>query len=196
MIIGVDIDDTLTDIRKELQKASFDYAKGLNKQINENSMSFDKNNDGSSFKEKYNFTHEELQYFFKNIQEKIIKSAEPREYVVECIKKLREDGNQIYIITARDYEFHDDPYGISKEWLGKNGIEYDKLVVNARSKAKACLEEKVDIFIDDKLSNCMDVSNAGILTIRITNYEDEHQNIVNKKNWKDIYEYIKQIKVN
>ena len=52
MIIGVDIDDTLTDIRKELQKASFDYAKGLNKQINENSMSFDKNNDGSSFKEK------------------------------------------------------------------------------------------------------------------------------------------------
>ena len=50
-------------------------------------MSFDKNNDGSSFKEKYNFTHEELQYFFKNIQEKIIKSAEPREDVVECIKK-------------------------------------------------------------------------------------------------------------
>ena len=87
MIIGVDIDDTLTDIRKELQKASFDYEKGLNKQINESSMSFDKNNDGSSFKEKYNFTHEELQYFFKNIQEKIIKSAEPREDVVECIKK-------------------------------------------------------------------------------------------------------------
>ena len=54
---------------------------------------------------------------------------------------------------------------------------------------------KVDIFIDDKLSNCMEVSNADILTIRITNYEDEHQNIVNKKNWKDIYEYIKEITI-
>lgn len=196
MIIGVDIDDTLTDIRKELQKASFDYAKGLNKQINEDTVSLDKNNDGSNYKEKYNFNDEELQYFFRNIQEKIIKVAEPRADVVEIIKKLRKDGNKICIITARDYEFHDDPYGISKEWLDRNGIEYDKLIINVREKAKVCLEEKVDIFIDDKLSNCMDVSNAGILTIRITNYEDEHQNIVNKKNWKDIYEYIKQIKIN
>ena len=193
MIIGVDIDDTLTDIRKELQKASFDYAKGLNKQINESSMSFDKNNDGSSFKEKYNFTHEELQYFFKNIQEKIIKSAEPREDVVEVIKKLREDGHKIYIVTARDSEFHNDPYELSETWLNKNNIEYDKLIVNARDKAKVCKEQGVDLFIDDKLSNCMEVSNENIITIRITNYTDKHQDIINKKNWKEIYEYIKQL---
>lgn len=196
MIIGIDIDDTLTDIRDELKKVTLDYANSLNKQINEDTVSLDKNNDGSNYKEKYNFNDEELQYFFRNIQEKIIKVAEPRADVVEIIKKLRKDGNKICIITARDYEFHDDPYGISKEWLDRNGIEYDKLIINVREKAKVCLEEKVDIFIDDKLSNCMDVSNAGILTIRITNYEDEHQNIVNKKNWKDIYEYIKQIKIN
>ena len=37
------------------------------------------------------------------------------------------------------------------------------------------------------------ISNENIVTIRITNYTEQHQNIVNKKNWKEIYEYIKQL---
>ena len=69
----------------------------------------------------------------------------------------------------------------------------DKLIVDARDKAKVCKEQNVDLFIDDKLSNCQGVSNEGITTIRITNYTDPHQNIINKKNWKEIYEYIKQL---
>ena len=87
MIIGIDIDDTLTDIRDELKKVTLDYANSLNKQINEDTVSLDKNNDGSNYKEKYNFNDEELQYFFRNIQEKIIKVAEPRADVVEIKKR-------------------------------------------------------------------------------------------------------------
>ena len=137
--------------------------------------------------------YDELLYFFGNIQEKITKKAKPREDVVEVLKNLRKDGHKIYIVTARDSEFHNDPYGLSKTWLDKNNIEYDKLIVDARDKAKVCKEQNVDLFIDDKLSNCQGVSNEGIVTIRITNYTDPHQNIINKKNWKEIYEYIKQL---
>ena len=86
-----------------------------------------------------------------------------------------------------------DLYELSETWLNKNNIEYDKLIVNARDKAKVCKEQGVDLFIDDKLSNCMEVSNENIITIRITNYTDKHQDIINKKNWKEIYEYIKQL---
>ena len=49
------------------------------------------------------------------------------------------------------------------------------------------------MFIDDKLSNCMKVSNEGITVIRITEYKENFDNIVNKSNWKDIYEYIIKI---
>lgn len=193
MIIGIDIDDTLTDIRDEVGAAALKYAQSLNKDIDESKVVWDKNNNGSSFKERYNLNKEELLYFFRNIQENITKKAKPREGVVEVIKKLREDGHKIYIITARDSEFHEDPFELSKVWLDKNNIEYDKLIVNARDKTKVCREQNVDAFIDDKLSNCLEISNENIITIRITNYIDEHQEIVNKKNWKEIYEYIKQL---
>lgn len=193
MIIGIDIDDTLTDIRDEVGAEALKYAKSLNKEIDEEKVVWDKNNNGSSFKERYNLNYDELLYFFRNIQEKITKKAKPREDVVEVLKKLRKDGHKIYIVTARDSEFHNDPYELSKTWLDKNNIEYDKLIVDARDKAKACKEQNVDLFIDDKLSNCQGVSNEGITTIRITNYTDPHQNIINKKNWKEIYEYIKQL---
>ena len=193
MIIGIDIDDTLTDIRDEVGAAALKYAQSLNKDIDESKVVWDKNNNGSSFKERYNLNKEELLYFFRNIQENITKKAKPREDVVEVIKKLREDGHKIYIITARDSEFHEDPFELSKVWLDKNNIEYDKLIVNARDKAKVCREQNVDAFIDDKLSNCLEISNENIITIRITNYADKHQEIVNKKNWKEIYEYIKQL---
>ena len=169
MIIGIDIDDTLTDIRDEVGAEALKYAKSLNKEIDEKKVVWDKNNNGSSFKERYNLNYDELLYFFGNIQEKITKKAKPREDVVEVLKNLRKDGHKIYIVTARDSEFHHDPYGLSKTWLDKNNIEYDKL------------------------SNCQGVSNEGITTIRITNYTDPHQNIINKKNWKEIYEYIKQL---
>lgn len=193
MIIGVDIDDTLTDIRDEVGAAALKYAQSLNKDIDETKVVWDKNNNGSSFKERYNFNYDELLYFFGNIQENITKKAKPREDVVDVIKKLREDGHKIYIITARDSEFHNNPYELSKTWLNKNNIEYDKLIVDARDKAKICREQNIEIFIDDKLSNCMQISNENIVTIRITNYTEQHQNIVNKKNWKEIYEYIKQL---
>ncbi len=193
MIIGVDIDDTLTDIRDEVGAAALKYAQSLNKDIDETKVVWDKNNNGSSFKERYNFNYDELLYFFGNIQENITKKAKPREDVVDVIKKLREDGHKIYIITARDSEFHNNPYELSKTWLNKNNIEYDKLIVDARDKAKICREQNIEIFIDDKLSNCLQISNENIVTIRITNYTEQHQNIVNKKNWKEIYEYIKQL---
>lgn len=193
MIIGVDIDDTLTDIRDEVGAEALKYAQSLNKEVDEKKIVWDKNNNGSSFKERYNLNYDELLYFFKNIQENVTKNAKPRDDVVEVIKKLRKDGHKIYIITARDNEFHNDPYELSKTWLDKNNIEYDKLIVNARDKAKICKEQNVDVFIDDKLSNCMEISNENIITIRITNYTEQHQDIVNKKNWKEIYEFIKQL---
>ena len=193
MKIGIDIDDTLTDIRDELKEAALEYAKELGKNVNLSSKYVEDKNNGNAYQEKYGFSYEELKYFLKNIQEEIVKKAKPRQDVVEVIKNLRKDGHKIYIITARDNEFHDDPYALSKNWLDKNNIQYDKLIVNAREKAKICIKQNIDLFIDDQLANCMKISNENIKVIRITNYQEKHGNVVNKASWKDIYEYIKEM---
>ena len=188
--IGVDIDNTLTDVQAELNLAAYNYAKSLGKNINEKSLSEDINNNASFYKEKFKFSYKELKYFLKDIQEDIISSA------VEVIKKLKSEGNEIYIITARANEFHDDPYKLSKDWLDKSNIIYDKLIVNAIDKVQTCKEEKIDIFVDDQLHNCIALCNAGITSIRISKDKQNYDNIVTLENWKAIYKYISKMENN
>lgn len=190
MKIGIDIDDTLTDIKQELEEAAKEYAEQLGKAINSEFKEIDDKNNGNRYQEKYGFSYEELKYFLKEIQEEITNEAKPRENAKETIKKLKERGHQIYIITARDSEFHDNPYQQSKEWLDKNKIQYDKLIVNAREKASVCEQEKIDVFIDDQLNNCIAVSKIGIKTIRISTDKVKYENIITLEKWDEIYNKI------
>jgi len=194
MNIGIDIDNTITEVQEELNNAAYEYAVKLGKNINnaENPLEDIKNN-GDVYKKKFEFNYEELKYFLKNIQEEITNKAKPRVDSVEIIKKLREDGHKIFIITARDSEFHDDPYILSKKWLDKNNIEYDKLIVNAREKGIVCKNENIDVFIDDQLNNCLDVSKEGIKVIRISNENSNNKNIVDLSSWSKIYEVIGEL---
>lgn len=193
MRIGIDIDDTLTDINEELENAALEYAKKLGKDKAKDVTNLVDKNDGNIYQVKYGFTYDELKYFLKDIQESITGKAIPRYGAKETISKLRKSGNEVYIVTARDLEFHNDPYTLSKEWLDKNNIEYDKLIVNARDKAKICKEEKIDLFIDDKVSNCIDISNIGVIAIRIAKDTNKHDNFVTLKDWNSIYEYINEM---
>lgn len=194
MKIGIDIDNTLTEVQEELNKAAFEYAISLGKKIDnyDNPMEDIKNN-GDTYRKKFQFTYEELKYFLKNIQENITNNAIPRENAKEVIDKLKKDRNEIYIITARDSEFHDDPYKLSKDWLDKNEIYYDKLIVNAREKSSVCEKEKIDLFIDDQLNNCLSVQNAGIQTIMITDKTYNYDKIKQLKDWNEIYNYINEM---
>lgn len=194
MNIGIDIDNTITEVQDELNKAAYEYAVKLGKNINnaENPLEDIKNN-GDVYKKKFEFTYEELKYFLKNIQEEITNKAKPRINAVETINKLRREGHKIFIITARDSGFHDDPYLLSKNWLDKNNIEYDKLIVNAREKGMVCKNENIDLFIDDQLNNCLDVLKEGIKVIRISKEISKNAEIVDLDNWNKIYEFIGEL---
>lgn len=189
MRIGIDIDDTLTDVKDKLTNAAKEYAISLNKTVSSDTYKInDIYNNGNIYQRLFDFNYEELKHFLGEIQESITDNAIPRENAVESINKLKEDGHEIYIITARDSEFHKDPYNQSKTWLDNNRFKYDKLIVNARDKAKVCLENNIDILIDDSQSNCTYVSNVGIKTIMISKEVNDKFTVFN--NWSDIYDYI------
>ncbi len=194
MKIGIDIDNTITEVQEELNNAAYEYAIKLGKNINNAENSFeDIKNNVDTYKKKFQFSYDELKYFLKNIQEEITNNAVPREKVVEVISKLKKLDHKIYIITARDSEFHDDPYNLSKNWLDKNNIEYDKLIVNAREKAPVCKDEKIDLFIDDQSNNCLDIAKIGIKTIRLSNDKKKYKDIITFENWDEIYNYITEM---
>lgn len=56
MKIGIDIDDTLTDIRDELKEAALEYARKLGKDVKlDLEYVEDKDNNGNAYQEKYGF---------------------------------------------------------------------------------------------------------------------------------------------
>ena len=197
MNIGIDIDNTITEVQQELNNAAYEYALKIGKKIEnaENPLEDIKDN-RDLYKKKFQFSYDELKYFLKNIQEEIVNKAKPREDAVEVINKLKSEGNKIIIITARDSEFHDDPYLLSKNWLDRNKIEYDKIIVNARKKGTICKNEDIDLFIDDQVNNCLDVEKEGIQTIRISaDDKEKYTSIVSLKDWKEIYDFIIKEKI-
>lgn len=196
MKIGIDIDDTLTDIKDKLTNAATEYANSINKNACNKPLKIsDVYNNGNIYQKIFNFSYEELKYFLGTIQEEITNSATPRDYCVDVIKKLHNDGNKIYIITARDSEFHEDPYLQSETWLKENNIYFDQLIINARDKKKVCLENEIDLLIDDNISNCLSVSNIGIPALTIGNDNRDSNTIKKFQNWNQIYEFITKSKI-
>ncbi|HPF83492.1 MAG TPA: hypothetical protein PLV83_04960 [Bacilli bacterium] len=188
MRIAIDIDDTLTEVKDKILREGLEYAHSLGKIVSQDYPHVKGyNNDGRAFKKMFNFNDKELKYFLGPLQEKITNNAKPRKNAVEIIKKLKDDGNEIIILTARDNEFHKNPYKMSKDWLDKNEFVYDKLIVNARNKKKICKQEKIDLLIDDNLFNCLEVKEITQV-IRIS--KDNSNDILTFSNWDDIYNYI------
>ena len=99
MNIGIDIDDTIADTYNILLKYVQEYiihdiVKDIEKQSEDMlaQMYETKFNDESKRKGKE---------FFDIYYEKAVLNVEPKINAVESIKKLKEEGNQIYLITAR-----------------------------------------------------------------------------------------------
>ena len=136
-----------------------------------------------------------IEDYFKLVREyeKLMKDIPLKEDVKEILTKLKEEGNTIIFITARSNNSYSDPYLISKTYLDNHSIPYDKLIVNAREKGIVCKEEKIDLFIDDNLKNCTDVTNQGIEVLMMeANFNTNDKEFTHMNNWKQIYEYINQ----
>lgn len=196
MNIGVDIDNTLTDIDRDLFEAAYKYTK--RKYANFTKPEFVKY-DGKSdvvqfYSSIFNWDENDMHQFFREDRIKIVDNAKARENAAEVIKKLKDEGNNIYVITARTSKFEDRPYDRAKEWLDKNDIVYDKLVIGAIDKVAACKELNVSIFIDDQLNQCINLGKNGICTIRFSNSNEKYKEFVNIGNWNDVYKYIVKIK--
>ena len=184
MRIGIDIDDTITNTWEYFIPIFSEKFNIPEEQIKELPPYYESVKDFISIED-----------YFKSVREyeALMQEVPLKEDVKEIITKLKQEGNTIIFITARSDNSYTDPYLISKEYLDNNAVPYDKIIVNARKKGIVCKEEKIDLFIDDNLRNCVDVSKEGIKVLMM----DACYNLCDKEfthmnNWKQVYEYINQ----
>lgn len=111
----------------------------------------------------FSLTEAERDKFWKPSMIELVKNIPVRPFAAETIHKLREMGHTIVILTARDNQFLFDEHAgkmdeYTEEWLKKNGIEYDEILTGSKSKIDTCLENNIDLMIEDKDKNVLEIS--------------------------------------
>jgi len=191
-VIGFDLDDTITDIYKDMLNEAYKF----DLSINGNGII---NNDEYLVGKKYKWSDEILDLFFRKHRIKVVERAKIRDNAIKIMNKLKEDGYKIVIITARSDKYYDDSYQYTYNWLKKNDIPFDKLIVNAKDKREVCLSENIGIFVDDMPQNCEDVLKIpNIKVYLMDNLENtcDNNEIIRVKDYLELYEFIKNGKIN
>ncbi len=187
MIIGIDMDDTICSTNERILVEADKY----DKEVLGGSGVKDK--DAYEFTEMMGWEKDMKGKFFGDRLEYIMDNAEIKEGAKEVINKLHEDGAKIIIISFRKGKYITDPYMLTKNWLDRHGIHYDKIYVDTGSKVDECVENEVNLFIDDKESHCEDVSGAGIDVLLFTNqYNHDENRFKRVDSWYDVEKYIKE----
>ena len=185
MKIGIDIDNVISNFNDELLKEYLKHDKELRNTgiINENVFirygMFD-------------WTEKEETEFYKNNIERIATKLKPLNRASETIKKLKEDGNEIIIISGRNNGEYNNPYKLTEEWLAKYNIVYDKLILtnayNKEEKANVCKENNIDIMIEDSTKTAINIEKVGTKVLFMnTRYNMNNENLEKVSNWKEIY---------
>lgn len=195
MRIGVDIDNVISTFNEELLEEYIKHNEelGYSNEINENADYITRG--------MFNWAEGEVEAFYRDNIERIVNKLSVKDGAKEYIDKLKNDGHSIYIITGRDNGEHSDPYNNTKKWLDDNAIYYDKLILtnayknDEHGKSEKCIENNVDIMIDDSVHICRDCIDYGITTLLMdTPYNKQVTDIPRVHNWKEIYEYITKYK--
>lgn len=191
MRIGIDIDNVIANFNDELLKEYLKHDKTLRNRgiINENADYITRG--------MLDWSEEEESSFYKENIERIAKNLKLIQGVKKYIDKLKQDGNEIYIITGRDNGEYANPKEMTEKWLEDNGIIYDKLIfTNAydkQAKAEECKKNNIDVMIDDSTATCMAVQESGIRVFLMnTRFNKKNKELERVSSWKEIYSKIRR----
>lgn len=194
MRIGIDIDNVISNFNEVLLNEFINHDKELgNSGIPNEKADY-------ITRGMFNWTENEVNDFYHNNIERIAKSLTVIDGAKEYIDKLKQDGHIIYIITGRDNGEYSDPYNMTKEWLNKFNIFYNELILtnayknDKHGKTEKCLENNIDIMIDDSVHICMDCIESGITTLIMDTPYNRQENIPRVHNWQELYDYISNYK--
>lgn len=182
MNIAIDIDDTLTN--------SFEYFIPFLAEYFNVSVEFCKKNNISYCTLPNEWKEKELE-FCKRYFDNVVEHTPFKPDAARIVQKLHKMGHKIIIITGRNENMYTNPYFTTQRELANGGIVYDKLICTL-DKTTACMDEKVDIFIDDSIANCSGVSQKGVKTILFTSKWNDKSIVPFQRvqSWEELYALI------
>ena len=196
MRIGIDIDGVLTDVERwQLDYGSKFYYERYQKEI--------VNFEGYDTNQIFNVDDKLDEEFWREYFKEYSLNVEARKFANEVIDKLKQEGHQIYIITARgsflshsaDVMSIEENQQIVLNWLKNNNINYDKIIFSPEDKLNICKENKIDLMIEDKVDNINKISKIIPVICFHAGYNKDckNSNIIRCYSWYDIYSKINKL---
>ena len=196
MNIGIDIDDTISETFEILLPYAQKYT--IEELGKEGIIDFNKECVNHYYIEKmFNWSKEESVRFWNKYIDEILENVNIKVFASDIIKRLKEKGNNIFLITARWNTNENNVENVTIKWLENNNVIYDKLFLNAEANRKVQIveENNIDIFIDDSFENCKDVSERTKAKVYMMNTRVNEkfslQNIKRVYSWSEIEHLIK-----
>ena len=191
MNIGIDIDGVITDIEPYVFEcgAKLLYEKGRSLE--------NINKEKYETYEIYGWDRHDEHEFWDQYMIEYYKNAPIRIYAAEIIKKLKEQGHNIYIITARgisEQDIYSYLKDITKEWLKENEIYYDELFFE-KDKKKIIQEYGIELMIEDYAENIKKLENECDILVFDCIYNKEITNHKRVNSWYEILYLIENNKV-
>lgn len=189
MRIGVDIDGVLNDVGQWHYSCGFKYCI-------ENDIKRGFHPEKYLIEEQFELSEEENYKFWKEYIFDLMVSIPTRPYAAKVLGLLKEMGHEIIILTARDNRFLTNQYENTmnfyvEEWLNKNNIPYDEIIAGPGSKKEKCIQNKLNIMIEDKASNVIKISDViPVLCFDAPyNADVSKENVTRVYSWYQIYDY-------
>ena len=173
MTIGIDIDDTITNTTEELNAfiKTLDEFKGI------------KDYRDADFKKLVKYINPVMENL------KIFDNA------IAVLNYFKSKNYKIVLITARGAGPGKPIIPITNKYLKDNSIPYNKLVCGKELKGQACIDNNVDIFIDDTESVLDEIASFGVKTLRFTKGDVKSKYDV-VHNWLELKDYIDRWVIN
>lgn len=179
MNIGLDIDDTMTNSSELMIRYAQTYFNTTDKALI-NKLLHTK------------MSNEEVSGFYNKYLPEMMEKYELKENVKEVIDSLRTKGHKIIIITARGRTIKKGLVEITKKYLKKHKIEVDDMIFREVDKASVCLENNIDIMIDDSVAILEKVKESGIKPLLFSSINNQNisTTIDRVTNWLELEAYI------
>ena len=197
MRIGIDIDGVLTN----LEQFHLDYG---SKYCVQNNIAFDIVEMSYDISETFKISKEQEKDLWNKYLSIYAKDEKARPLASEVIKKLKKEGHEIYIITARWSTDRYDDIGknmreVVKEWLIEHEIIYDKLIFSKtlkEKKSQEIIDNEIDLMIEDSPININELSSIIPIICFDARYNRDciNDKIIRCYSWYDIYAKIQKIK--
>lgn len=171
MKIGIDFDNTLVNT-KELSKKYLDEYLPNNNLDSYHDLPLDKSLD-----------------FFNKFHIEITNNLKLKDGVKEAFAYFEKNNIETVLITARGGNGVESIIEPTKDFFKKHNLKFNKLVFMTDVKGNACLENKVDLFIDDLETVLEEVNEKGV---NVLLFGDKSTKFDYALNWNEVINYLEK----